>query len=375
MRSPGKCQPRLKRSFWMTRVFALSALVGLSGVLAPACFSPRYVDCAVRCGANGECPASFSCSAGYCTRDGQKGCRDSLDSDASSGSGGSAGVNSSGAGGAEFIGEAGSAGASESGAGGLVQGGAGGGAGNSPGGSTNGGAESGGATSGGTGGVSGAGQCPPGALCDGFESGALGSVWDTNLDHGSVTIDAVHVHRGTHALHAHIENTAGNWAQAYASERTTFSGAATYVRLFVFVPASTPGGLEFYLGVIEQQTDPYGGLNLQVSPTRMLGQSSFELAPARFAEDSTSALTWDHWACVEWEVAPTSSLAAGGTGGEAKIYLNGSELAQAGLPNLVVSPGFGQLGIGVEGRQDPRLPAIDVWLDDVVIADQFIGCD
>ncbi len=225
-------------------------------------------------------------------------------------------------------------------------------------------------------------------LCEGFESGQLDKkIWQTvtNGPSPSISVDALHVHSGHHALHLAV--TPGQQSAAQITESVTFPAAsdAFYTRIWAYVsPAvmwpSTPP--DFHTGfIIASGNNDLGHVDLAVGanlspsssagPMHYLGYSIYRGPPYdEFGPRSSTPVLNEAWTCIE--------LFESGKGGAAavrRIWVDGTELPeQNDTFDGQAPPQFDIVSIGIwEYHPTPSLS--DMWIDDVRISSQRIGCD
>jgi hypothetical protein len=141
------------------------------------------------------------------------------------------------------------------------------------------------------------------------------------------------------------------------------------LRAFVFVPQGfdPSTGDIFYT---EENAPPYEGITLN------LFNGSFETndsLPGGGGKDSTTPMPTNTWVCLEWNVqlgtssgAPngSTSLAVGSAGTQANNL--------GGAQPLFSSTPINTIGLLLIGG--PNTPARDIWMDEVIIDTQPIGC-
>ncbi|HEY3807226.1 MAG TPA: hypothetical protein VGL61_31710 [Kofleriaceae bacterium] len=212
-----------------------------------------------------------------------------------------------------------------------------------------------------------AGACLPGyLLCDGFEKASLAPWWTSS---GSgVALDATVAHRGTQSLHVHVDDVPANeGASAIVTETTTFvasSSTTFYVRAFARMSAIPDDNL----GLIE--TDQTSGMP---DGDGVFATSSGLTVFSQFSEKSRDAgfTPMDGaWTCLVWTVVRATDA----TG---SLVLDGD--ATASLTNVQTdgNPPIDEMDVGIElaGPTDTVLqPAIDVWIDDVIVAASPLTC-
>lgn len=208
----------------------------------------------------------------------------------------------------------------------------------------------------------------PGAgwiLCDDFE-GPLNTRWNTgDSTHGSVVTDGVHAHGGASAMHLHTEaepsSTPDYWV---ARVFTAFSQPKAYVRAWVFLgpPTSNRANNQF----LQMVRGDFTALTIgNANATVQVSGSPTGQPPA--AKSSTSkSFTLGAWTCLEW-------LVSTGASGEIRVSLDGTDLPELHLTGFNLPGGFSYLTFeqGVEPGGGPY----DVFIDDVVVSTQPIGCN
>ena len=229
-------------------------------------------------------------------------------------------------------------------------------------------------------------------LCDDFESGQLDpKTWKINLGGPAptVTIDGVHAHSGKYAVHAKV--TPGQQSTAQITEGVTFPANedAFYTRIWAYFspavawPANPP---DFHTGfIIAGGDNDLGhvelavGANLSPSsaagPMHYLGYSIYRGPPyVEFGPRSPTEVVTLAWTCIE-----LLESGQGGTAAVRKIWVDGVELPEQDDTFGVSSsmgqkpPQFDLVSIGIwEYHPTPSLS--DMWIDDVRVSSQRIGC-
>jgi hypothetical protein len=276
-----------------------------------------------------------------------------------------------------------------------MPGGAGSGTGGSgTGGSGNAGANAGGSSgsSSGTGGASAVALCPEGTLfCDDFEdaAGALAAPWRTSTNQATVTVDELQAFSGTKAVHVNAPQ-AGTYHRGYFAldqgSSPIFPGVAQemYGRAMVYL-ADYPNAdvhWTFIQGEGRAADDThnalyrYGGQH-QNGAQLMANYETTDIATDCW-DHSASVLPEAQWTCVEWHFTVATN--------DMQFWLNGTELTdihvtdrgegcggQALAGQWLAPPAFQTLYLGWEHYQQTMNP-IDLWMDDVVVDTQRIGC-
>ena len=224
-------------------------------------------------------------------------------------------------------------------------------------------------------------------LCEDFESGQLDpKIWKIKLGgpSPSVTVDAMHAHSGKYAAHAHV--TPGQQSTAQLTEGVSFPATADtfYTRIWAYFspdvmwPNNPP---DFHMGlIIAGGNNNLGhvelavGANLSPSsaagPMHYLGYSIYRGPPyVEFGPRSKTAIVNLAWTCIE--------LLESGQGGQAavrRIWVDGVELPeQYNSYSGQKPPQFDLVSIGIwEYHPTPTLS--DMWIDDVRVSSQRVGC-
>jgi hypothetical protein len=274
-----------------------------------------------------------------------------------------------------------------------VGGGSSGGGDASGGGAAVGGGSAGGGTAGGSGGGAadsgfyGDSRCATAGVrfCEDFESGTFNPSRWTQLTHnGTLTIDALHVARGNKAMHAHVEDAAGN--EARLRNTTEFAanhypGNTYFGRVFAYV---TPAASVTHNGFIDTAgtlPNPDGGTtplsaNYGVDMVNRAFVDHFGLkdgATVLFdtGARSTTPIPIAEWHCWEWKWD--------GQNNEEHFWLDENEVTDAAVlsnKNWYAPQPFEYLEIGprLYHTEDGGFPAYDVWFDEIALNDTRIGC-
>jgi hypothetical protein len=224
-------------------------------------------------------------------------------------------------------------------------------------------------------------------LCDGFESGQLDpTIWKTVLlgRSASVTVDGTHPHSGKYAVHVSV--TPGQQSTAQITEGATFPATddTFYTRIWVYIspnvtwPSNPP---DFHTGfIVASGRNDLGPVDLAVGanlspgsaagPMHYLGYSIYHGPPyVEFGPRSPTQVVNGAWTCIE--------LLESGKGGMAavrRIWVDDTELAeQYSTFSGQKPPQLDRVSIGIwEYHPTPSLS--DMWIDDVRVGSQRIGC-
>jgi hypothetical protein len=208
----------------------------------------------------------------------------------------------------------------------------------------------------------------PPLLTEDFEAG-IGSPWSTNISAGSsLTVDGVHVHRGTKALHVHsaaITPPSVPSAQVDIVEQSVIPLPDFYMRAFVFVPSGAdPTSVAIF--AFDQATSPFKGVNLNLESGSFSSFNNIPTSPITFK--ATTPMPTNQWVCLEWRIKES-------TNGYARVFVEGTEVsALSGNQSTQPTPPLGLVGIGLIAFPSTSVAARDVWFDDVIIDNHPIGC-
>jgi hypothetical protein len=214
-------------------------------------------------------------------------------------------------------------------------------------------------------------------LCDGFESTTFASRWTVvsgSSVGGTATIDNTHVYRGNYALHLHNDAVTLNSGSDVELDETSAFASHFYARAFVYVPTGFTTAATDIM-IVEESNSPYAGitLNLNNGSFQTDGSSMSGLSPAGVVMGSSTPMPTGTWVCLEWEVklGASSGSPAGYTNllvdGVAANGLSGSQSIYGASGNPINM--FALVMVGNKGT-----PARDLWMDEVVLDTQPIGC-
>jgi hypothetical protein len=200
-------------------------------------------------------------------------------------------------------------------------------------------------------------------FCEDFENGFEASQWtDMTQVGGTATIESApeHVHWGAHSLHLSSDaaavdssNTTIAWRRAGASWPATI-----YVRGFLFWAA--PLASNNVTNNIElENSDRSSGFVLYSGS--VFGWTNFGTSVTR---TTPSVPATGAWTCVEWLIASSGDVA---------VWVDGGKIPALEDTSTPVFP-ITELDVGLLFQHTSPEPAMDVWIDDVVVNDQPIGC-
>jgi hypothetical protein len=215
-------------------------------------------------------------------------------------------------------------------------------------------------------------------LCEGFERYADGAgpdpaLW-TRSSTTAIRVDSTRAVRGTKSLRISSPKS-GSY---FLREGKTFpaKGNAFYGRVFFYIDSWPTTDLHWTLLMATAPNGSkvrYGGMSLKQTHTFMFNliPSERPAFPETGLNDYSTSIPLKTWHCVEWYFdAPKN---------EARMWWNGQERPKlhwqdnrAGVPQYSF-PTWSQLNIGWEYYQ--MAGAYDVWIDEIAVDPQRIGCD
>jgi hypothetical protein len=199
-------------------------------------------------------------------------------------------------------------------------------------------------------------------LCEGFENGLdPQNKWNPGATNGSVTVETTRAHRGSHSLHLHSNAVGANVpAQAQLLEQWTFPlVGALYVRVYAYVTIAHDGQL---LMGLQQAMNPFHGAYLYAGSTQVTFWDDASQTGA-----GGGAFPLNQWVCVEFELSSTLG---------AHVWLDDPQVEVLSAPaaSTAFSPALGQLTLGGFYSSAAGSPAVDLWIDDVIVDPNPIGC-
>jgi hypothetical protein len=216
-------------------------------------------------------------------------------------------------------------------------------------------------------------------LCDDFESGELDpSKWKINKTaNDSVAVETGQAHSGKYAVHFKL--VPGQTNRSVITEAVTFPAKsdAFYTRAFAYFAPDLPtgtGGNGYHTGLIygsgrNNLGKVQAGLG-SIGPKDFLGYSIYFGPPFYEFGPWAPSVTPNTWLCLE-----LYESGSGGVEENRQVWVNDME-----IPKLRSTysgqqpPEFNLVSIGVY-QYDGATPTLsDVWIDDVRVSAQRIGC-
>jgi hypothetical protein len=233
----------------------------------------------------------------------------------------------------------------------------------------------------GEGGGGGAVQCVTSGseLCEDFETGEIDlDKWllIKTRDDAAITVEQGQVHGGQYALHVHV--SPGQQTTAQIEETLTFPGLeeTLYARMFAYfvqeLPSDPGGG--YHMGFIQAVGhNDLGEVRSSVgsiADRQVLGDSIYFGPPFHeFGPWSETRYEAGRWYCIE-----LFTNGAGGLNTERRIWIDEVEMDnQHTNYDGQKSPQFEHLSFGI-WQYHPTPSLSDVWIDDIRVSAQKIGC-
>jgi hypothetical protein len=219
---------------------------------------------------------------------------------------------------------------------------------------------------------SGASTCVDGGTtpCTGFESGAVDAPFLALARTGcTVTVDTTRACRGTHSVHVTLPAASGGSTQYEATvfEQTYLPSTTFHVRAFLYLPANVPS--DDYFMQAYQDFTPFHAITLVAhsSGTMQMGNS--------VANQPTTASSLHfplgRWVCAEWKIVSST-----GTTGSVRLFLDGSEVADAAQSGVATQPAtpFNTVSVGLTSTPASSVGATEMWVDEIRMDTNPIGC-
>ncbi len=232
------------------------------------------------------------------------------------------------------------------------------------------------------------GSCVGALVCDDFESypvsGPPKGPWKVTANGGTVVVDSVHAHSGTHAVHVSTAGGATAYEQAFiyvtGSPIFPVAGNTIFGRMAMWLTAaptqtthwSNVWGSGQVTGMSFSAVSRYGG---QDSPLMMASYDTSGVASDCW-QHSQTAIPVQRWACFEWRFdGPTDEMdfwLDGAAVSDLTVMGQGQGCINNGTNGKWFLPAYDTMSMGWEHYQ--ASDAIDMWIDDVALDVQRIGC-
>lgn len=206
-------------------------------------------------------------------------------------------------------------------------------------------------------------RCPvQGALrCEGFE--ADGGTLATQEIAGALTLDEGRAARGRRSTRVHVDARATPQdVFAFYLDESSLPRAQWFARFYIYLESSgRPAGGDLFSA--RRSTD-YETLALSLGAGDRL-----TLSAGSVTTRALTPLPLDRWVCVEVGVAEA------GADLDARVWLDDAEVSELRPDGgIIAAPGFDQLLFGLSWTPPAAHPAVDLWLDEVLVMTSRVGC-
>jgi hypothetical protein len=205
----------------------------------------------------------------------------------------------------------------------------------------------------------------PGQLCESFESGGLNvGIWSTSPMNATTTVDTMRAYRGTHSLKVATQAvTAGTSVHGHIGE-SGYLGTNNhmFVRAFYFI-SSLPFANTFATSSIASVT-PSVDIDVGGKAAGNFHVNTAGTAPK--SQTSTVLMPSDVWFCFEWELDQPNGTLTGWMNDGATPVLSQSGITMDALSGM-------DIGVSFYGPLVDE-PAHTVWVDEIIVDSQRIGC-
>lgn len=219
-------------------------------------------------------------------------------------------------------------------------------------------------------------QNPNILFCEDFESGMIDlERWRPNANKGVATVDSTKAARGKYSLHATpIDNATDGYHLGGVTTRAWFpvAGQRLFIRAFVYI---MPNGTARHYGVLLAAGTTRYHVDVIPSTAALNSPINYRLLWDHGASPDPSATygnPWTltptgRWACWEWELR--------GTNNEVHFAIDDVEIPGLKVDSSMnwTAPPMAQLRFGLEAFH-PSDPGFGVWIDEIAVSAQKIGC-
>lgn len=219
------------------------------------------------------------------------------------------------------------------------------------------------------------GCLPTDYLCERFETATIDSAYAQDLFAGTASIETTRAARGASALHVHVGADGGSRALLTSDRGFPVAGNSFYGRAFVYLDGAVPGG---HVGIFSASGPLSGGGDAEVR----LGIGNGALLP-NYTAPGVEYGTWHsppppmpagRWACIE-----LAYLDDPGDDDQLHYFIDGEEQTLDGVygggTDHWTAPSYEAFTFGVILYHPSDVGELDVWMDDVVLAPERVGCD
>ena len=218
-------------------------------------------------------------------------------------------------------------------------------------------------------------------FCEDFEAltDATSARWTQDLGNGTLTVDGEHA-RGDRALHVHTVDN----GRAFLCIPFAPPGNGHFGRMYLWVDQfpTAPDWAHYTLVELTgtgsgARVRPIGGQWVPPRSGAFWGIGSDGDPTGDWTQWRTSAPSESgRWLCVEWEMDASDNFIRVTFDGVANDELTADTNDHGGNPVDFVFPTFDTIKVGwqlYQGGTTP--PEFDLWIDDLVLATERVGCD
>jgi hypothetical protein len=227
--------------------------------------------------------------------------------------------------------------------------------------------------------------CGAGAIfCEDFEALAVGTATGTNSwrpDGGTLSIDS-QVAQGSRSLH--LQPNGGQFSRivltSFAPSNNSFFGRMkVFVQQFPTAPAFSHFVLVEVTGNSGERVRPIGGQFIPEGngPSTYWGVGADGGATGDWTQWQPRVLTENaRWICMEWQMSAADNSVHVFIDGTERPELGVSTNSNGGSGAPFTFPTFNNIWLGWWNFQGGTTPAqFNVWLDDIVLSSERVGCD
>jgi hypothetical protein len=225
-------------------------------------------------------------------------------------------------------------------------------------------------------------------FCETFESGGLDAkVWRWIHETATSEVQTARVWKGKHALRLNTSNLNArpwNFSRIQTTRAYPIAGQSLFARIYIYLDTRVPnrhftvieatstqppiggGGWAYYLNIV-----PAASL-IKPQPLHWRALWAYQ-SGLKEQYDPRSLVPVGKWSCWEWEMRGSQS--------ELYLWVDGQPVpGMTVLPSakaVWAAPKLAHLSFGFRTSHTDSLPAggYDVWLDNIAVDDQRIGCE
>jgi hypothetical protein len=209
--------------------------------------------------------------------------------------------------------------------------------------------------------------CDAAALCDGFEGSDVDAAWSKL---GAVSLDDTFAHNGSQSVHLHVDAVAaGGQGEARITNSTLLASTPgpLWIRAWIRLGALPAGNNHMELICTEQSSSPFYGDCVFV----------YSDATALYTQFSGMSMQGDPppvlpWFCYVWQIERSTTSGDMHLTSDVvpSIDLLGQQTDSATNPvdTIAIGAAF------YSGNTPTAQPALEVWIDDVIVSTSPVTC-